>query len=88
MKMRVPGIVAVMVLSAASMWAQAASTSPATAAAPDAAKPANHAACKHEMGAKKMCHCMRNKDGKMAKEMDGNKKGSCPRMKKEAEKKS
>ena len=85
--MRVPGIVAVMVLSAASMWAQAAAP-PATAAAPDAAKPANHAACKHEMGAKKGCHCMRNKDGNMAKEMDGNKKGSCPRMKKEAEKKS
>ena len=85
--MRVPGIVAVMVLSAASMWAQTAAP-PATAAATDAAKPANHADCKHEMGAKKRCHCMRNKDGKMAKEMDGNKKGSCPRMKKEAEKKS
>jgi len=78
------------VLSAASMWAQAAAASPATAA-PNAAKPANHAACKHETangGAKKSCHCMKNKDGNMAKEMDGSKHESCPRMKKEAENKS
>jgi hypothetical protein len=88
--MKVPAIVAVMVLGAASMMAQAAASS-GTAAAPDASKPAEHAACKHEMaksGTKKMCHCMRNKNGSMAKEMDGSKHGSCPRMKKEAEKKS
>jgi hypothetical protein len=88
--MKVPGIVAVMVLSAGSMWAQAAATTE-TAAAPDAAKPAHPMACKREMasgGAKKSCHCMRNKDGNMAKDMDGNKHGGCPRMKKEAEKKS
>jgi hypothetical protein len=87
--MKVRGIVAVMVLSAASMWAQAAASG--TAAAPDAAKPAHHAACKHEMaksgGMKKGCHCMRNKDG-MAKDMDGSKHGGCPMMKKEAEKNS
>jgi hypothetical protein len=97
--MKVPGIVAVMVLGAASMWAQAAAApaaqapaAPATAAAPDAGKPANHAACKHEMstngGAKKTCHCMKNKDGNMAKDMDGKSKGSCPRMKTGAENKS
>lgn len=85
--MKVPAMVAVMVLSAASMWAQTATTS-GTAAAPDAAKPAHHAACKREMGAKKMCHCMRNKNGNMAKDMDGNKHGSCPMMKKSTEKKS
>lgn len=77
--MKVPAIVAVMVLGAASMMAQAAASG--TAAAPDAAKPTEHAACKHEMaktGTKKACHCMKNKDGKMA----------CPHMKKEAETKS
>jgi len=75
--MKVPAIVAVMVLGAASMMAQAAATGTGTAAAPDASKPADHAACKHEMaktGTKKACHCMKNKDGKMA----------CPHMKKEA----
>jgi hypothetical protein len=79
-KMKVPTIVAVMVLGAASMMAQAAASGTA-AAAPDASKPAEHAACKHEMaktGTKKACHCMKNKDGKMA----------CPHMKKEAETKS
>ncbi len=87
--MKVPAIVAVMVLGAASMMAQAAATgtgtaasstaAAGTAAAPDASKPAGHAACKHETaksesGTKKACHCMKNKDGKMA----------CPHMKKEA----
>jgi hypothetical protein len=89
--MKVPAIVAVMVLGAASMMAQAAASSGTAATAPDASKPAEHAACKHEMaksGTKKMCHCMRNKKGSMAKEMDGSKHGSCPRMKKEAEDKS
>ena len=77
--MKVPTIVAVMVLGAASMMAQAAAAG--TAAAPDASKPAEHAACKREMaknGTKKACHCMKNKDGKMA----------CPHMKKQAETKS
>ncbi|MGC2209301.1 MAG: hypothetical protein WA532_04230 [Candidatus Korobacteraceae bacterium] len=77
--MKIPTIVAVMVLGAASMMAQAAA--PGTAAAPDASKPTEHAACKHEMaktGTKKACHCMKNKYGKMA----------CPHMKKEAETKS
>jgi hypothetical protein len=79
--MKIPGIVAVMVLGAASMWAQAAS------AAPDASKPADHAMCKHEkMGAKKTCHCMKNKD--TAKGMDGSMKGKCSREKKESENKS
>jgi anti-sigma-K factor RskA len=88
-KMKVPAIVAVMVLGAASMMAQAAATS-GTAAAPDAAKPAEHAACKHETaktGAKKSCHCTKNKDG-MAKDMDESKHGGCPMMKKSAENKS
>jgi hypothetical protein len=88
--MKVPTIVAVMVLGAASMMAQAAASGTA-AAAPDASKPAEHAACKHEMaksGTKKACHCMKNKNSNMAKDMDGSKHGSCPRMKKEAENKS
>jgi hypothetical protein len=86
--MKIPGIVAVMVLSAASMWAQAATTE--APAATDSAKPAHHACMRgksEKMGAKKMCHCMKNKDG-MAKDMDGDKKGKCPRMKKDNENKS
>ncbi len=71
--MKVPAIVAVMVLGAASMWAQAAApATPAPAAqaataAPDAAKPADHAACTHDkdmkMSGKKGCckKCARHK---------------------------
>jgi hypothetical protein len=94
--MKVPGIVAVMVLSAASMWAQAATAAPDTAAAsaaqaatpaPDAAKPGDHAACKRDKSGQKMCCRKKHKDGNMAKEMDGNKHGKCAREKHEAEKK-
>ncbi len=90
--MKIRGVVAVMLLSAVSMWAQAAP------AAPDAAKPADHMACKHEKSAKmdgckrdkdgKMECCKKDKDGKMAKEMDCCKKGKCAREKKTDEKKS
>ena len=95
--MKVPGIVAVMVLGAASMFAQAAATAPAApnapaaTTAPDAAKPADHAACMHHkagMKGGKACHCRKGKDGNMAKSMDGHKRGMCPYMKKNSEKKS
>ena len=83
--MKIRGIVAVMLLSAASMLAQAAP------AAPDASKPADHAACMrdkdHKMSGEMSC-CKKDKDGKMAKEMDCCKKGKCARDKKDTEKKS
>jgi len=79
--MKVRGIVAVMVLGAASMWAQTG------AAAADTAKPADHAACKHEKDSKMAC-CKKDKDGKMAKDMDCCKKGKCARCKKASENKS
>ena len=79
--MRVRGMIAVMVLSTAAMFAQAAPASP------DAAKSADHAACKHDKDGKMAC-CKKNKDGKMMGEKDCCKKGQCARMKKDAEKKS
>ncbi len=80
--MTIRGIVAVMVLGAASMCAQTAAP-----AAPDANKPADHPACMHAKEGKMAC-CKKNKDGKMTKEMDCCKKGKCAREKKESEKKS
>ena len=79
MKMR--GIIAVMLLSAVSMWGQAAP------AAPDASKPAEHGACKRDKENKMEC-CKKDKDGNMVKEMDCCKKGKCARDKKDSEKKS
>ncbi len=79
--MTIRGIVAVMVLSAASMCAQ---TAPA---APDASKPADHAACMHNKDGKMAC-CKKDKDGNMSKDMDCCKKGKCARCKKASEKKS
>jgi len=79
--MKIRGIVAVMLLSAASMCAQ-------TAAAPaDAGKPAEHAACKHDKDGKMAC-CKKDNDGKMSSEMDCCKKGKCAREKKTSETKS
>jgi hypothetical protein len=79
--MKVRGIVAVLLLSAASMWAQAA---PAT---PDAGKPADHAAaCPRDKDGKMAC-CKKDKDGKM-KDMDCCKKGKCAREKMGSENKS
>jgi hypothetical protein len=60
----------------------------AAPAAPDAAKPAEHAACKRDKDAKMDCCCKKDKDGKMTKEMDCCKKGKCAREKKDVEKKS
>lgn len=74
--MRVRGIVAVLLLSAVSMWAQ---TAPA---APDAEKPANHACPRDKDG--KMACCKKDKDGKMMKDMDCCKKGKCDREKKDS----
>lgn len=83
--MKIRGLMAVMVLGAASMMAQSA------APAPEASKPADHAACKHDkdskMGGEMSC-CKKDKDGKMTKEMDCCKKGKCAREKKDSEKKS
>ena len=79
--MKVRGIVAVLVLSAVSVWAQAA---PATQ---DAQKSADHAACMRNKDGKMDC-CKHDKDGKMAKEMDCCKHGKCAREKKTDEKKS
>ena len=80
--MKIRGIVAVMLLSAASMLAQAAP------AAPDASKPADHAACKRDKAGKMEC-CKKDKDGNMmGKDMDCCKKGKCARDKKESENKS
>jgi hypothetical protein len=90
--MTIRGVVAVMLLGAASMVAQSATP------APDASKPADHAACMHDKGGKmdscmkdkdgNMACCKKDKDGKMAKEMDCCKKGKCAREKKDTEKKS
>jgi hypothetical protein len=83
-KMKVRGILAVLLLSAASMWAQTG----AEAATADAPKPADHAACKHDKDSKMAC-CKKDKDGNMVKGMDCCKKGKCARCKKmESEKKS
>jgi len=84
-----------MLLSAVSMCAQAAP------AAPDGAKPADHAACMRDKDkdAKMGCCCKKDKDGKMAmdcckKDKDGKMsgmdccKGKCAREKKDSEKKS
>jgi hypothetical protein len=79
--MKIRGIVAVMLLSAVSMWGQAAP------AAPDASKPADHPACKHDKEGKMEC-CKKDKAGNMVKEMDCCKKGKCAREKKDSEKKS
>jgi len=81
MWMKIRGLVAVMLLCAASMVAQSATP------APDASKPAEHAACKRDKASKMDC-CKKDKDGKMAKEMDCCKKGKCAREKKDTEKKS
>ncbi len=83
--MKVRGILAVMVLSAATMWAQAApaaqaQTPAAPAATDNAAKPADHAACMHGKDAKMGC-CKRDKDGKMSGKMGCCKKGKCARHK-------
>jgi hypothetical protein len=80
--MKIRGMIAVMLLSAVSMWAQAPPT-----AVPDDSKPADHAACKRDKSDKMAC-CKKDKDGKMVKEMDCCKKGKCDRDKKESEKKS
>ncbi len=89
--MTIRGIMAVMVLGAASMCAQtaapAAPDANAQTAAPDANKPADHPACMHAKEGKMAC-CKKDKDGKMSKEMDCCKKGKCAREKKESEKKS
>jgi uncharacterized protein involved in copper resistance len=88
--MKLRGIVAVMLLSAVSMCAQAAP------AAQDAGKPAEHAACARDKSAKmEMDCCKKDKDGKMAmdcckkdkdgKAMDCYKKGKCAREKTESE---
>ena len=80
-QMKVKGILAVMVLGAASLLAQT-GTAPA-----DASKPADHPACKHEKDSKMAC-CKKDKDGNMVKGADC-KKGKCARCKKmESEKKS
>jgi len=79
--MKVAGMFAVMLLSAAQMWGQAAP------APTDDAKPASHAACKRDKDGKMEC-CKKDKDGKMATEMDCCKKGKCAREKKSDEKKS
>jgi hypothetical protein len=63
-RMKWRGIVAVMLLSAVSMWAQAAP------AAPDAAKPADHAACMRDKDSKMKCCCKHDQDGKMAMDME------------------
>jgi len=80
--MKVRRIVAVLVLGAASMWAQS-----GAATSPDASKSADHAACKHDKDGKMAC-CKKDKDGNMTKDMDCCKKGKCAREKKESEKKS
>ena len=93
--MKLRGIVAVMLLSAVSMCAQAAPV------AQDAGKPADHAACMRDKDkdAKMSCCCKKDKDGKMAmdcckKDKDGKMsgmdccKGKCAREKKDSEKKS
>jgi len=79
--MKTRGVLAVMLLCAASMMAQAA------APAQDATKPADHAACKRDKDGKMEC-CKKDKDGKMSQEMDCCKKGKCARDKKDSEKKS
>lgn len=79
--MKIRGMVAVMLLSAVSMWGQAAP------AAPETSKPAEHQACKHDKEGKMAC-CKKDKDGNMAKEMDCCKKGKCDREKKGSEIKS
>lgn len=76
--MKLRGMVAVMLLCAASMCAQSA---PATG---DTGKPADHAACKRDKDGKMEC-CKKNKDGKMS---DCCKNGKCAREKKESEKKT
>lgn len=93
--MKLRGIMAVLLLSAVSVCAQGAP------AAQDAEKPADHAACMRDKSAKTGC-CKKDKDGKMAMEMDCCKKdkdgkttkgmdcckGKCAREKMESEKKS
>jgi hypothetical protein len=79
-KMKVRRLLAVLVLGAASMLAQTG----AAAAAPDTAKPGDHAACKHDKDGKMAC-CKKDKDGKMSQEMDCCKKGKCAREKKTSE---
>ena len=79
--MKIRGVVAVMLLCAASMVAQSATP------APDAAKPADHAACMRDKDSKMAC-CKKHKDAKMTDEKDCCKKGQCARMKKDGEKKS
>jgi Spy/CpxP family protein refolding chaperone len=79
--MKIRGMMAVLVLGAATMFAQAAPASD------DAAKPADHAACMHDKDAKMGC-CKKHGDAKTMGEKDCCKKGQCARMKKDAEKKS
>ena len=79
--MKIRGMMAVLVLGAATMFAQAAP------AADDAAKPADHAACMRDKDSKMAC-CKKHKDAKMTDEKDCCKKGQCARMKKDGEKKS
>jgi hypothetical protein len=80
-KMTIRGMMAVLLLSTATMWAQSAP------AATDSGNTADHAACKRDKDSKMQC-CKKDKDGKMSKEMDCCKKGKCAREKKDAEKKS
>jgi hypothetical protein len=75
--MKVRRVLAVMLLGAASMWAQ-------SGAAADTAKPADHPACKHDKDGKMAC-CKKDKDGNTAKDMDCCKKGKCAREKKASE---
>ena len=65
--MKIRGILSVMLLSLATMFAQSATP------APDASKPADHPACKHE----KMACCRKDKDGNMSKECCKNKGKDC-----------
>ena len=67
--MKSRGILAVLVLSVASLVAQ------------DASKPADHAACKRDKDGKMAC-CKKDKDGKMSQKMDCCKKGKCDQEKK------
>jgi hypothetical protein len=81
--MKARRILAVLLLGAASMWAQ----TDAAATAPDAAKPAEHAACKRDKDSKMAC-CKKDKDGNMVKsEKCKREKGACCK-KMESEKKS
>lgn len=79
--MKVAGWMAVVVLSAAGMFAQAApAVNDGTTAAP-------HAMCTRDKDSRMAC-CKKDKDGKMSKDMNCCKKGQCDRKKQESEKKS